>query len=79
MYTQAQPFQVLHLKPGCSPGSPCQPGLGEEGESWSVTKFRISQKQTCAPLSQTCTWQIPCSWAHTHSPSRAWQVLLDLA
>lgn len=35
MYTQAQPFQVLHLKPGCSPWAPCQPGLGDKpGHGW---------------------------------------------
>lgn len=40
MYTQAQPFQVLPLKPGCSQGT-LQAGLEQEEKSWSVTEFRI--------------------------------------
>lgn len=72
MYTQAQPFQVLHLKPGCSPWDEPQQG-------WSRRRslgLRLNSgfKQTCPPsVSPAQPLQLS-----THT-LQSCQALLDLA
>lgn len=78
MYTQAQPFQVLHLEPGCSPWAPCQPEVHEEDKSWSGAKFRILKKTNLSLPQSDLPMANPLQLS-TNISYRACQALLDLA
>lgn len=79
------PFKYCTWSQAAPHGHPASQGWGmsltmvdEEKKSWSMTEFRILKKQTCPSLSQTCTGQIPCSWA-LRPLTEPCQALLDLA